>query len=210
VAEDAEAGAYLASRFLDPVKVQDRDLARVLPVTFRFPRWARHWRSSKGPCYRLIFALYGATGQLETLRARPLVRLEKPRPKALPVSDAESAGLVLADVLGRSLLANDPDAMELVRRAGVWITEGEPDFLTLATAWSESAEHAPAVFGLASGAWTPDLAACVPDGTTVVVATDPDAAGEQYAQGVVATFADRMRQRKVRAERARWSVRGSA
>jgi hypothetical protein len=149
--------------------------------------------------------MYGATGRLESIRARLLRTPHGDELKALAPRGAQVAGLLLSDALGRQLLAGDIDAVELVRRAGVWIAEGEPDFLTLSTAWSDSAEDAPAVLGIVSGTWTPQLAARVPNGCTLTLATDADAVGDKYAGEVVATLAARMRAGGVKVER--WQPR---
>lgn len=206
VTADPEAAAYLASRAIDPARVEDQQLARVLPPadcrrkTSALPRWARFsGRSWAESGHRLVLPLYGAIGRLESLRAR-LVRPARGKElKALAATRYQVAGLVLAEVLARRLLAGDADAVELVRHAGLWIAEGEIDFLTLATAWSDADEDAPAVLGLVSGAWTPELAARLPDGCTVTIATDADNAGQKYADEIT----DSLRGRKVRVQR--WS-----
>lgn len=208
VTSDPEASAYLESRALCPATVEDRDLARVLPPGARLPRWTscrgRSWAESG---HRLVLPSYSATGRLESLRAR---LLRPPRVadelKALAPAGANVAGLLLADALGRRLFAGEPDAVELVRRGGVWIAEGETDWLTLASAWSDGAEDAPAVLGLVSGAWTPELAARLPDNVTLQLATDADEAGERYACEVVATLAARMRAGLVKVERRTWKM----
>lgn len=206
VTSDPEASAYLESRSLEPAVVEERDLARVLPPGVRLPRWSHGpgglWTNSG---HRFVLPMYGATGRLESIRARLLRTPHGDELKALAPRGAQVAGLLLSDALGRQLLAGDIDAVELVRRAGVWIAEGEPDFLTLSTAWSDSAEDAPAVLGIVSGTWTPQLAARVPNGCTLTLATDADAVGDKYAGEVVATLAARMRAGGVKVER--WQPR---
>lgn len=206
VTADDEAAAYLAGRAIDPARVDEQHLARVLPPRARLPRWARHWHRPDGLFYRLVFPVYSATGGLEALRARPLVQLEDGARKALAALDTDVGGLLLADALGRRLLLGDLEAVELVRRTGLWIAEGEADFLTLATEWSDGADDAPAVFGLVAGAWTPELAARVPDGARVVLATDTDEPGDKYAKDITRTLADRMRDGRVTVKR--WRSRG--
>lgn len=186
VTTDEAAAAYLRSRALDPDAVAAQDLARVLPLGAKLPGWAEHWRGGEARGYRLIFRVFGATGKLENLRARPLYRREDF--KAFP-GKGNQAGTVLANLLGMALLEGYASASE------VWICEGEPDFLAVATSWP--AEAAPAVLGIGEGWWTPELAARIPDGSTVVLATDVDGKGEGYAQGVVATLAARARAGRV-------------
>ncbi len=102
----------------------------------------------------------------------------------------------MADPLARLLLAGLPcgdgePAHEAVRRYGLVICEGVPDFLTWATRWGDAAETAPAVIGIISGSWTTEVAARVPAGTRVAVRTHGDRAGAKYAQQIAATLRDR-------------------
>ena len=192
VTEDAGVSSWIASRGLDAATVEERDLARALPLEGPLPRWMRFegesWRE-RG--LRVIVPLYGPTGALESLHARCLApREENGRDKAASPAGAEVRGLVMADALGRLLLsggalADGTPAAELVARVGVVVAEGVPDFLTWATRWSEAAEDAPAVFGIVAGSWTGDIAEQVPDGAKVCVRTHDDGAGRKYA-GVIA------------------------
>lgn len=171
VTDDPEAVAYLAAREerIDAGRVVDAGLARVVPQGTSLPGWAstprhlanRPWSEE----YRLIIPLYGASGWMESLRAR---LLRSPRdwnePKALAPKGGSVKGLVLANGLGRALLAGDGEAIELVRQVGVVIAEGEPDFLNAATVCNDADDDAPAVLGVLSGSWTADIAARLPDG----------------------------------------------
>ena len=107
--------------------------------------------------------------------------------KAGAAAGFELRGLVLADALGRQLLEGDTKAAELVKAAGLVVTEGEPDFLTWATRQGDAAELVPAVLGLVAGSWTPEHAARIPAGTRIAMKTHADKAGEGYAATVLAT-----------------------
>ena len=78
----------------------------------------------------------------------------------------------------------------------VVITEGEPDYLTWASAVKHADPHlvAPsdaAVLGIFNGSWTDEIAARIPSGCTVHIRTDDDTAGNKYAADVHKTLAGR-------------------
>jgi hypothetical protein len=85
-----------------------------------------------------------------------------------------------------------------VGRVRVVIVEGEIDYLTRATSYTDS-ETAPAVFGVIAGAWSGDIAARIPDGALVAIRTDHDAAGDKYAEEIRSTLAQRCEVRRSRA-----------
>jgi predicted nuclease with TOPRIM domain len=93
----------------------------------------------------------------------------------------------------------DPMAQEILRTGArpsnlgdgeLWVivAEGEIDYLT---AVQLSAAYPVATFGIVSGSWTREIAARIPDGAIVVAATDPDPAGDRYAEQIFATFRGR-------------------
>jgi hypothetical protein len=198
VTHDAEVSSYLEGRSLDPADIEARDLARALPECASLPRWARFqgqpWSQSG---HRLVVALWSATGVLESLHARNLLPNVPPCHKAASPAGAELRGLVMADALGRRMLEasalGDSSPAELVVSSGLWVMEGLPDFLTRATDFSEAAENAPAVLGILSGSWTEQIAARVPDGTTVGMDTHADSAGDGYAQVIASSLGGRCR-----------------
>lgn len=198
---DRPASAWLRERALNPADVEAFDLARVLPVSIRAPSWAsfrgRPWPETT---HRLLVPLFDASGTMRSIHARALVPAT-PADKAASPAGAEIRGLVMADALGQRLLAglqlgDGRPAAELVRKAGVWIAEGVPDFLTLASAWGDADEAAPAVFGVIAGSWSSEIAARMPDGCTVVIATHADDAGGRYAVRIADTLGERVSLRR--------------
>lgn len=190
VTRDREVAAWLAGRGLDPARVEDFDLARALPADARLPRWAVcrgvPWLAGG---YRLVVQGWSSTREPESLHARCILASPPPGPRgdALPKSawpaGYAAAGLVMACGLGRQLLQTGElpswwPAGELLR---VVIAEGLPDFLTWAPRFSDGALDAPAVFGVTSGGWAPEIGARVPSGTKVAIRTDRDRAGDAYA-----------------------------
>ncbi len=185
---------FLRSRGIDPRVVEERGLALALPEDAHVPPWARF--GARGPKwvtagYRLLLPLYDHHGEIRSARAR---YLGKRHPKSLAPDGHECTGLVMADALGLYLLKHGsrpewwtPDAPPL----RVVIAEGETDFLTFACEASDADEHAPAVLGVVNGSWTAELAARLPDGAHVIIATDNDDAGEKYAARIASTLAGR-------------------
>ena len=196
VTEDAAVAQWLVSRGLDPETVAARDLARALPEDLDAPSWARFsgtpWHRGG---WRCIFPAYGPTGRMESLRARSI---EAHPPKGMKAAaaaagDGSATGLVLADAAGREVLGTgaaprwwpEGEPLRLV------VTEGEPDFLTWATRYGETADDAPAVLGVWSGGWTPEIAGRIPDETRVTVLTHDDDNGDHYADKIWLSLAGR-------------------
>lgn len=191
--DDAEAAAYLRGRSIEPAHVDEHDLARVIPRGAALPSWAsfkgdapaaRPWTDTG---HRLLVPTFDATGTMRGVRAGRI--LPGDTPKRLPPSGYRAGGLVLADTLARWVLehgkAPEGGPLRLI------VAEGEPDFLTWASRQSADADAELAVVGLVSGAWTPAIAARIPDGTRVAVRTHHDEAGWKYAAQIHATLAGR-------------------
>jgi hypothetical protein len=184
VLDDDEVTAWLRSRGLDAIAVEDRDLARALPAD-GLPGWARWWPRHGARC---VVPTWGPDGALVALRAR-VTELPFPGgPKALHAIGAPLG--ILADGTALAMLRGDA----WVGEAGpvmVIIAEGEPDWLTWAT-WFGEADSAPAVFGLpGSGSWSSAIASRIPDGAVVAVRTDDDVDGRAYSAAIVRDLARR-------------------
>ena len=187
VESDSEVRAYLDGRRIDARRVNDSELARVLPVS-GLPTWARPWVTSG---HRLIVPLYDDRGLMRSVLARSIDA--GAQRKSLAPSGYGRARLLMSCPFGRWLLATGqwPEWWARSRELRVVVAEGETDFLFCAGQWSDAAEYAPATLGIMSGSWTPELAARLPDGATVVVATDHDVAGERYAALIARSFEGR-------------------
>lgn len=204
VYDDADAAGYLTGRGIDPALVVDRDLARVLPSGRTLPRWARYRGNAPAARpwpdtgHRLIVPMFDAAGGLATVRAWRIV--DGDGPKRLPPAGYAIPRSVMADPLARILLSTGAAPGWWTPRR-VLVAEGEPDFVAAATMYGDS-EHAPAVLGIVAGAWSAEIAARIPDGAEVVLATDSDDAGERYAAAIGASLAGRCALRRLASERA--------
>ncbi|MGD9549000.1 MAG: hypothetical protein AB7V45_15830 [Candidatus Krumholzibacteriia bacterium] len=185
-----EATAWFAHRFGPDAawSVQQADLwdlARVIPAGIRLPRWAR---SQGGPWthsgHRIVFRLWDHTGHAASLRARAIDATVSP--KSLAPAGYSVKGLVLADPLAQQLLGGVCPTWWQPRQ--VIIAEGEPDWLLWALRQSEADEQGPAVLGIESGAWSQQIAARIPTGSSVVIRTHHDEPGERYAQQIAASL----------------------
>ena len=188
VGDDEQAASWIRSRALDVGKVEDFDLVRVLPADGALPSWCamrgRSWRESG---HRIVAGLYDEHGSLVSLHAR---RLTSKHPKGVSPSGFAMGGLIMADLFSRLVLKDGlPDwwAGQLV----VFITEGVPDFLTCASYFADSDEHAPMVLGILSGSWSPAIAKRIPPGAKVIVRTHHDDAGRKYAGQIAKTLRGR-------------------
>lgn len=192
VLNDRAVRAWLTSRMLDPGTVETLDLARALPRDRALPSWAwfqgRSWWETG---HRCLLPVIDDTGTVRSLRAR---RIEGDvGPKALPPAGYRAGGLVMTDSLGRQILSEGklPDFWPPREPLRIVVAEGEPDFLTWATAFSDGDLTAPAVIGVVAGSWTDQIATRIPDGSRVIVRTHHDDAGETYAESVFRTLARR-------------------
>lgn len=183
VLHHVEVNAWLRDRGLDPWKIAEHDSARALPDDVHLPWWA----SYKGDAdtartwvelgHTLLFPVYDHEGLMRSLRAGRVVAGESP--KRLPPAGHASKGLVLANKRAQAVLGHGA-------RFDVLIVEGEPDFLTWATA-------PVAVFGIGSGSWSAQIARRIPNGTKVVIRTHQDPAGDKYADEIGRTLVRRCR-----------------
>jgi predicted P-loop ATPase len=166
---------WLRLRGLSAGHVVDLDLARALPDEADAVSWAEGWRAG----YRLILPVYGPSGDIESVRAR---WVDTPRTVKVMAPKGWGSGAMTGCVLA------NPVAVELLGGertvpTTVVVVEGEPDFLTWAIRRPDLA-----VFGVWQGAWSADLSAKVPAGSTVVIRTDHDRPGESYATAIAATL----------------------
>lgn len=192
VSSDPEILRWLEGRDLSPAAIGRYDEARALPKNAHPPAWASYRgdpaiRSSAEPWttlgYRLILPLHDDTGVIRSVRARAVAPTDGP--KALPPSGYAAKGLVMADPLAAMMLALGSWPEHAEKR--VVISEGEPDFLTWASRGTGA--RTLAVLGIAgAGTWTREIADRIPDGSTVIVRTDQDDAGDRYAEQITATL----------------------
>ena len=184
VTTDAGVAEWLERRGLDAAKVEDRDLARALPVKLTAPRLARCRRLPWTSGWRCVLPTHDHYGELRGVRGRWIGPDEPPQgyPKEAAACGVPAAGRVLADPTALWLLRQDAAPPPATTAPDtVVIAEGTPDYLTWATRWGDAAEEAPGVLGIWQGAWTWELAAKVPRGCTVVIRTHADAQGERFA-----------------------------
>ena len=193
-ASDEGVAAWLRGRALDPAIVTRLDLVRALPLDVVAPRWASYRGELPAPAswaslgYRAIVPMFDAAGELASVRARLVALSRGDVPKALPPSGHGTKGLVMACPLAAMMLACGGWPHWSERR--VVVVEGEPDFLSRAT--HGTIPRTAAVLGLGgSGQWTEELAARIPDDSTVILRTDADDAGDAYAAEIAATLRGR-------------------
>jgi len=205
ISADAEVWRFVREERAigNAVRLADLDVCRALPLDVR-PSWTTHrpdpdapWATWAETGHRLVVPLVDARGAVRSVLARAV----RPSPRK-STAKGERAGLIMAEGLARQVLERGAlpewwgEGGEPLR---VVVAEGEVDFL----AWTaeHKGERAPAVLGMFSGSWSAELAARLPDGCVVVIATDADAEGEKYARKIVDSFAPRLARGAVRLER---------
>ena len=172
-------------------RIADTDLARALPPGIALPDWARsRWGSWLESKHLVIVPLYDECGVFRSLRARRVIAHTK-SPKTLATSSFTCSGLVFADHFARQVIESGkaPEWMA-DRTLEILIAEGDPDYLVRASRWAEN-EHSPAVIGIFSGSWSPELAARVPTAARVFIETHDDETGDKFAKEIHASLADR-------------------
>jgi hypothetical protein len=178
---DTDASDYLRGRQIDPAAATRLGLAHVLANGCTVPAWATckagPWSTSG---YRLIVRAWDAGGKLRSVRSWQVDGAEGP--KRLPPSGHKQAGLVQANACAVKMLLGQAPA------GRVLICEGEPDWMT----WSTRVPADVAVFGIGSGAWTPEHAAKIPKGSEVLILTHRDPAGHKYAKHVLDTLSEKL------------------
>lgn len=177
--DDRATSAYLVRRVLDPEIVTARSLARVLAAPV--PPWAIYGRRSwLETGHRLIFRVFDAWGNAKGIRGSCVEKNDTP--KRLPAKGYRAAELVLANRAAWAMLRGDAPPKIL-------IAEGETDWLTLATVQPEEVP----VLGIGSGSWSPNFAAAIPRNADVYIYTDPDPAGDRYAQNIIESLGEKCR-----------------
>lgn len=182
---------YLTSRGIDPSVLWSRNLARVLTAATPSCAWSsfgeRSWFAAGFVIVVPVFDAHGAMRSLRAWHPSPPTGA----PKRIAPKGCSTKGLVMAcGPLGQAMLAGEHAPERVV------VCEGEPDFLVWATRGHLLDDRRWATLGVEAGAWTSEIAARIPAGAIVTVATDHDDAGERYAATVAATLAGRCELRR--------------
>lgn len=166
----SECYRWTVSRLGEEAADHVRYLVRELHHGYR-PRWAWGYGGSwQEAGYRVLFPMFDAYGMIRGIRAR---HIGDGRPKSQGPARCKAGGLVLANPMAWQMLCKGK-----APHRGLVITEGEPAYL----AWSARVHEA--VIGIGSGWWTQEIAARVPKGTRVLVATDADGPGKRYGDQI--------------------------
>ena len=183
------AAAMLARRAIDPEVVDTWKLAGVITGTTLLPDWARYRGDAAEPAswaetgHILVLPAYDHETKMRSVRAWRVFD-DKDTPKRLPPAGCKQSGLVQANTFALQLLRGELGPTRVV------IAEGEPDFLVWAVRFNGP------VIGIGSGAWNADFAKRIPFGSTLILRTDRDEAGERYARQITKTCEERCQIRR--------------
>ena len=209
VSSDPEACAWLEGRGIVPKRVELADLARVLPGDVEgLPTWAGdvpgggpyagRWTSRAARGWRLIVPMFEASGAMRSFRFR---RFDQPSPNVPKALGAPATGCVFAGIDARELLRRTIDVPVCLA-----VAEGEADFLLVATSRNDPDRPELAIddaIGVVAGSITPALGRRIPDGSSVILATDADAQGDRYARELFDVLGYRVRLGHLRVQRWR-------
>jgi hypothetical protein len=202
-----EACAFVEDRRISLERMSGAALCRYLPKGAALPKDLRgelreviprinihgEWRYAPLHGFRLLFPLYDSLGNVRSLQLR-CTEDYGPDVKAKSVSmKPQKRGLVLANNAGAALLRRDPERAKFWadRPLEVVIVEGEPDLLVAACEDIDEA-RVRAVLGITgNGSWSDAHVLAIPEDATVVIATDNDIPGNQYAAKIAATLGER-------------------
>lgn len=208
VRDDSAVAAYLATRGLDAVCVS-AEMARALPSTGTLPKWAavgsRPWRATG---HRLLVPLFDVAGALRSMLARDVTGVASM--KSAGATGFERRGLIMADGLGRQILAaGAPPEWWEDRALRIIITEGEMDFLSYAEQ-HDGEPWAPALLGFVSGSWTQKIADRIPDRSTLVIVEHDDEQGAKYTAKIQESVKARWQDGLLTIKRIRFATKDEA
>lgn len=181
--DDATLTRWLASRQLCSTHAAEDDLIRGMPPG-HVPRWAYGWKRDG----RALIPVFDGRGRLVSLRGRLLRPAAGDELKTRGAKGVATRGRLYANPSARRMLAGDRAELERLWDSGLVITEGDPDWLTLATFWRNDG---PAVLGVWSGSSTAETLARVPDGCRVLLCPHRDASGVGYMRQAAAELMPR-------------------
>jgi len=180
---------FTSARRWWPPHLDRLGMVRVLPRTFAWPSW---WPSTWASIYRVAVLAYEPDGYAASLHARAVTDVEPDQRQRWP-RGCSAKGLVLADARGVAVLRGAAPA----DTGGIAICEGLTDTVTMALAFAEAGKPW-AVLGVMSTTGTDALARVRWPDAPVVIATDPDASGDRYAQQIRAALPRRLDVRRFR------------
>lgn len=178
VSGDVDALAWAKGRGLSALRIDGAEVARVVKASAELPRWARYQGSSwTATGHRLLVPMVDPEGDIRSVRGCRII--DGDSPKRLPPGGHKASALIMACPIAVAMLRGT------FKPARVVVSEGEPDFMLWA---SKTGIAATARIGIVSGSWTMAFANKFEPGVEVIVRTDPDDAGDRYANEIGPTL----------------------
>ena len=168
---------YLSKRAIDPSLVTEAwiapttlDYGRLTYVTSssgkRMPWFPTQWATE----YPIIQPLFDYQGQCRSMHARTIIENQTPKNRC-PIGYT-TRNLILANKAAREFLRGEAEHKTF------WIVEGETDFLSLD---QRLPSNTPCI-GIKSGSINAFSKINWPADSKIIICTDPDKAGEHYAE----------------------------
>jgi len=168
---------WLIKKDLSPVLCSKLNLVRVLPARpdYNWPDW---WPMFWANDYRLAAPVYEMDGTFASIHSRTCCD-EKQKPKTRWPRGYKAGGLLMANPMAVKMMRGDPlDFGGDI--PGLLVCEGFTDFLRGALTAMNEGLALPIIAGT-SGCFRSLREMKIPEGLNIFIATDPDDAGDEYA-----------------------------
>ncbi len=175
--EDQMVRDFLSFRRFDLDLLAQTGMVRAVPLRKQY-NWPAWWPASWSPVWRLVTPAFEINGKVASLHARS-VSNNGIKPKSRWPKGCEANGLLLANKQGVKMLRGKPDG-EL---EALLICEGITDLFRASSAAIHENMNV-AILAGTSGSFSRINKISIPDNLDIVVCTDPDQAGDAYAETI--------------------------
>ena len=182
--EDVMVSGFLKERKFDIDLLAQTGIVKALPTRTQY-QWPAWWPSIWSPVWRLATPAFEITGKVASLHARAVVQ-SKSSPKSRWPKGCEASGLLLGNQTGIRLLRGTLEE----EIEALLICEGITDLFRASSAAIHERMNV-AVLSGTSGSFAKLSSARIPEGLSVIVCTDPDEAGDNYAKDIFKSLSPR-------------------
>ena len=175
--EDQMVRDFLSFRKFDLDLLAQTGMVKAIPLRSQY-NWPAWWPASWSPVWRLVTPAFEINGKVASLHARA-VSSNGIKPKSRWPKGCEANGLLLANKQGVRLLRGKQEG-EL---EALLICEGITDLFRASSAAIHEKMNV-AILAGTSGSFSRINKISIPDNLDIVVCTDPDQAGDAYAETI--------------------------
>lgn len=179
---DPEIREFVDARGWDILQLSKLQMVRVTPKNMDWPEW---WPKGRSKRWRLVVPAFNKAGQVASIHARSVRKVNDDMPKCLWPKGPTASGLLMANKDGVATLRKEKTPQMII------ITEGLTDFVTTSLA-VQYLGGTVAVLSVTSGSFAALESMDLPISTRVYVATDEgdkDKTGDIYAKKAATSLA---------------------